>query len=462
MLLKKLIQKVNLVRNKKLKTSVISNGVNKIKTWEYYSQVFVALVILGFSLGVIYPVGVNATKIDELKSKISEKSLEMKDLEEDIEKWEKEINIVSQEKQSLNRDIRQLNTTQKKLSSSIYLTGQQISTTGLKIEKLGIEISERETEIQLNSAALVEAIRVINEKESYSFLESILTSGTLSELWNDLEGLQKVQTEIKNKTNALKNLKVELITNKIESEQEKKYLSSYKIKLADQKIIVEDNQVTKNKLLTMTKNKESNYQTILDEKKALRDQFETELMAFEDQLRLAIDPNSIPKAGQVLSWPVDKVYITQYFGHTPFSTKNPQVYSGAGHNGVDFRASVGTNIRTVLSGTVMAFGNTDTACPGASYGKWVLVRHNNGLSSLYGHLSLIKVSVGQVLVTGDVVGYSGNTGYSTGPHLHLTIYATEGLRVQNYNFKSCKGKSTIMPLATREAYLNPMSYLPEY
>jgi len=445
MLLKKLIQ-----TNKKT-----------TPTWKLSFQVGVGVVLVLIFL-VVCPMGIGATEINELKSKISERSLEMKELEEDIEKWEKEINIVSQEKQSLDRDIKQLDTTQRKLNSSIYLTSTQITTTGLKINELGIEIDEKEIDIQLNSSALAEAIRTINEQENYTLLESILAGNTLSELWNDLEGLQRVQTEIKNKTNTLKTLKLGLVSDKKKSEGEKRDLSSYKVKLADQKIIVEDNQTTKSKLLTVTKNKESNYQVILDEKKALRDKFEAELMAFEDQLRLAIDPDSIPKAGEILSWPVDKVYITQFFGNTPFSTKNPQVYGGGGHNGVDFRASIMTNIRTVLSGTVTAFGNTDTACPGASYGKWVLVRHNNGLSSLYGHLSLIKVSVGQVLVTGDVVGYSGNTGYSTGPHLHLTVYATEGLRVQNYNFKSCAGKSTTMPLATREAYLNPMSYFPEY
>jgi len=272
-----------------------------------------------------------------------------------------------------------------------------------------------------------------------------------------------VQTEIRNKTSVLKELKEELTVDKQQSEEEKEDLSSYKIKLADQKEIVENNQEEKSKLLTETKNKESNYQTILDEKKALRDQFEAELMEYENQLRLVIDPNSIPVAGHILSWPVENVYITQFFGHTPFATANPQVYGEGGHNGVDFRASIGTNIKTVLSGTVTAVGNTDINCPGASYGKWVLVRHNNGLSSLYAHLSLIKVSVGQVLVTGDTVGYSGNTGYSTGPHLHLTIYATEGVEVKEYPFKSCKGATTIMPLVTRrDAYLNPLSYLPEY
>ncbi|MEA2112865.1 MAG: peptidoglycan DD-metalloendopeptidase family protein [Patescibacteria group bacterium] len=424
--------------------------------WFFYIQIVFGLVL-------IFPLGIKATNIDELKSEISKKSLEMKGLEEEIQTWEKEINIIGEEKQSLGRDLQRLDTTEKKLNSSIYLTSKQINATGLKIEELNIQIEEKIDDISKNSAALAEAIRIINEQESYSFLETMFIGDSLSDVWTDLDSLQKVQIEIKDKTNSLKSLRAGLVLNKENSEEEKQDLSNYKVELADQKEIVEDNQSAKNKLLTETKNKESNYQTILNEKKALRDKFEAELIEYEEALRLAVDPNSIPQGGRsILAWPVDNVYITQYFGNTPFATKNPQVYGGGGHNGVDFRASVGTKLKTVLSGVVTAIGNTDAACPGASYGKWVLIKHNNGLSSLYGHMSLIKVSEGQIVVTGDVIGYSGNTGYSTGPHLHLTIYATQGMRVETYNFRSCKGKSTIMPLATREAYLNPMSYLPDY
>jgi len=436
-----------------------------IKIWTSDVQVGLGVFVLVFgTVGLVYPFGtIKADQVNELRSKISEKSLEMKKLEDEITTWEKELDVVGAEKQSLDQVVKELDITQRKLNSSISLTAKQIDTAVLQIKSLEIEIGEREEEIKLNSSALSEAIRLINEQESYSFLESLLSGETLSEVWNDMEGLQKVQTEINIKTNALKNLKVALITNKKQSEEEKEDLSSYKVKLADQKEIVVSNKIVKGQLLEETKNKESNYQVILDEKKALRDQFEAELIAFEDELRLAVDPNSIPEAGRaVLSWPVDKVYITQFFGKTPFATKNPQVYGSGGHNGVDFRASVGTPLKTALSGIVIGVGNTDIACPGASYGKWVMIEHNNGLSTLYAHLSLIKVVEGQVLITGDVLGYSGNTGYSTGPHLHFGVYATQGTRIQNYNFKSCTGASTIMPLATKEAYLNPLSYLPDY
>ncbi|MFH1402139.1 MAG: peptidoglycan DD-metalloendopeptidase family protein [Patescibacteria group bacterium] len=441
-------------------------GIAFPSTWECYSQVAIFLILISVivTAGLICPVGLNASQIDELKSKISEKSSEMQKLEEEINVWEKELTAVGEEKQSLNKEINYLNLTGKKLNSDISLTTNQINATGLEIQKLGIEIDTQEIEIQKNSGALSEAMRVINEQEEYSFLESILAQETLAEFWNDLENLQKVQIGIKEKTAALKELKEELISSKTQLEQKTQDLSVYQSELSDQKEIVESNQSAKNNLLAATKSKESNYQKILDEKLALKERFEAELRAYEDQLRLAVDPGSIPKAGfSVLAWPVDNVYITQFFGQTPFATANPQVYGSGGHNGVDFRASVGTKIKTALSGTVVAVGNTDDSCPSASYGKWVFVRHNNGLSTLYAHLSLIKVSGGQILTTGDVVGYSGNTGYSTGPHLHFGVYATEGVEVKEYSFKSCAGKSTVMPLVTRrDAYLNPLSYLPEY
>lgn len=432
----------------------------KNSVWKQSFQSLCVVILIGliipFSFG-------DAADVDELKSKIVEKSNEMQELEKEIEKWEGELESVGKEKKSLNNEIYTLKVTENKLKSNINLTTNQITSTSLKIEKLAIEIDDRINEIEKNSNALEEAIRSIHEQESYTMLETFLKNDTMSDFWNDLEGFQKIQSEIQIKTNNLKKLKNNLEVDKSSSEIEKQFLANYKTELADQKKIVENTKEAKDNLLKDTKNKESNYQKILEEKLALKKAFEDELKAYEEELRIAIDPNSIPKARSgILSWPLDSVYITQYFGNTPFATANPQVYSGGGHNGVDFGVSTGSKLKTVLSGTVTATGDTDAACPGASYGKWVLIKHNNGLSTLYGHMSLVKVSEGQTVVTGDIIGYTGNTGYSTGPHLHFTVYATEGVRVQNYNFRSCKGKSTIMPLASKGAYLNPMSYLPEY
>ncbi len=429
-------------------------------TWGCYPQVVCVMLFVGLILPFNFG---DASKVDELKSKIAEKSGEMQKLEKEIQKWEGELEVVGKEKKSLNNEINYLNTTERKLNSNINLTNNKIYSTSLKIEKLAIDITDKKNDIEKNSLALAESIRSIHEQESYSILEIVLKNKSLSDFWNDLEGLQKIQSEIQLKTNKLKELKNGLETDKKSSETQKTNLANYKIELSDKVEIVENTKDVKNELLATTKNKESNYQAILAEKLALKKAFETELAEFEEALRIAIDPNSIPKANNtILAWPLDKVYITQYFGSTPFATKNPQVYGTGGHNGVDFRASVGTKMKASLDGEVWATGNTDIACPGASYGKWVMIKHSNGLSTLYAHLSMIKVNEGQIVSKGDIIGYSGNTGYSTGPHLHFGVYATQGVRVQNYNFRSCQGKSTVMPLAPREAYLNPLSYLPEY
>lgn len=83
------------------------------------------------------------------------------------------------------------------------------------------------------------------------------------------------------------------------------------------------------------------------------------------------------------------------------------------HGGVDFAISIGEPIYAVFDGVVRV------AQVNGGYGNMILVRHYNNLETLYGHLSKIKVKVGQVVKAGDIIGYSGNTGFSTGPHLHF-------------------------------------------
>ena len=106
-------------------------------------------------------------------------------------------------------------------------------------------------------------------------------------------------------------------------------------------------------------------------------------------------------------------------------------------------------------------GDTDPICPGASYGKWVFIRYDNGLASAYGHLSLITSKAGQRVKAGDVVAYSGATGYSIGAHLHMSVFAGQGVKITTLKSAVCHGTYTI-PLADPKAYLDPTIYLPTY
>ena len=97
------------------------------------------------------------------------------------------------------------------------------------------------------------------------------------------------------------------------------------------------------------------------------------------------------------------------------------------HNGVDFAAGANTAILATKSGTVT------TAAYSGAWGYYVVINHGDGYSSLYAHQPSLSVSVGDYVTQGQTIGYVGSTGYSTGPHLHFTIYYN-GADVNPFNY----------------------------
>ena len=397
----------------------------------------------------------------ELQQGIAERTTAIQELEKEIAKYQAELKTLDGAKKTLQNEIKSIDITRAKLAADLSVTENKIGKTNLELESLAIDIRDKEGRIDTSRAAIALGLKIINEYDEHSFLENLLSGKDLTEAWETVETIQTVQDGIKGRIETLSTAKTDLEDRQTESTRIKNDLTKLRTQLANQKSIIDYNKKQKNDLLAATKNNEANYQKILNEKTALRDAFEQELLDFESELRLLKDPSSIPDARHsILAWPLESILVTQYFGNTKFARDNPQVYNGNGHNGVDFRASVGTPVKAVREGEVMGTGNTDTACPNASYGKWVLIEHDNGLSTLYAHLSVISVAKGDAVSEGTVIGYSGNTGYSTGPHLHFTVYATQGVIVAERKSKVCKGTYT-MPIADLRAYLNPISYLPE-
>ncbi len=93
------------------------------------------------------------------------------------------------------------------------------------------------------------------------------------------------------------------------------------------------------------------------------------------------------------------------------------------HSGQDFAVPVGTPVKAAGSGTVVKAGPNGGG-DGPAYGNAIVVRHANGTYSQYAHLSKIKVHLGQKVVAGQRIALSGNTGNSSGPHLHFEIRTT--------------------------------------
>ena len=425
-----------------------------------FLKTFVLFVSLSvFLMPVFYA---QAALVDDLKNKILNKNSEVKNLEAEIESYKQKIKGTQGEKDTLKKALSNLELNKKLVLKDIDLTKSKIQIANNTILELDNNIDDLNKKVGGSKEVISSSLRKISfedERTGGTLVSLMLASETLSDFLDNNEQISQFQKSLISYLDEVKSSKKDLEEIQSEKVNQKNDLLALNMELSGKKEIIEENAKQKSTLLKQTSNKESAYQTQLKERLAKKKALEAEINSYEDSLRAEIDPNSLPKTGRgVLSYPVSKVVLTQYFGKTSFATANSQVYSGMGHNGIDLAASVGTPIKASLSGTVQGTGNTDAACPGASYGKWILLRHANGLSTLYAHLSSIQVSSGQSVSTGDLIGLSGNTGYSTGPHLHFAVYASNAVSIVSRQSKAC-GTTMTLPVSPQNGYLNPLSFL---
>jgi len=422
--------------------------------------------ILGLLVVPLIGIGSNfalaQSEVERLQNEISAKNTRLSDIEKEIAQFEIALKQVGAEKGTLQKAINQLELERKKVQADIRYTENKISSTDLEINKLTLEIGGAENDILQNEEAIREILRSMNISDNESMIEVLLRHKNISEFWNAFEELESVRSSMANKVHLLSSLKGELEDKRVANTERRDELVDLKSQYSDQNSILTNNTATKAELLSATKNEEAEYQAMLKAKKDAREQLMAEVRDIESQLQFILDPTTIPSAGSaVFRWPVDSPYITQYFGYTKFALQSG-AYKNNMHNGMDMGASVGTKIYAPLTGTVRMTGNTDLVPGCYSWGKWALIDHANGLSTMFAHMSQIAVTPGQSVQTGDVIGYVGNTGYSTGPHLHFTLYVKDAVEVKQFNqFKAVTGcGAALSPFAAVEGYLDPLDYLP--
>jgi murein DD-endopeptidase MepM/ murein hydrolase activator NlpD len=432
-----------------------------MRTRRYLLAFFVGLFIFPLLVGGSH-FAFAQSEVERLQSQIAERNNRLSEIEKEIAQYEAALKEVGAEKTTLQKAINQLELERKKVQADIRFTENKISSTDLEINKLTLEINDTEEDIAQNEEAIRAILRSMNIADNESMIEILLRHENISEFWNAFEELETVKSSMSDKIKSLSVLKDDLEGKKIANTERREELVDLRSQYSDQHSILTSNSATKAELLSATKNEEAEYQQMLKDKQEAREKLMAEVRDIESQLQFILDPTTIPSAGTaVFRWPLENPYITQYFGYTKFALQSG-AYKNNMHNGVDLGASVGTKIYAPLSGTVRATGNTDLVPGCYSWGKWALIDHPNGLSSLFAHMSQVSVTTGQKLNTSDIVGYVGNTGYSTGPHLHFTVYVSDGVEVKQFNqFKAVTScGAALSPFAAVEAYLDPLDYLP--
>lgn len=444
-----------------------------------------SLLVLASVGNALVPEAVRAQSEAQIRSQIDEHADKIRALEEEEKKIQQQLNQVAGQRQTLQGAVRQLDLSRQQTTTQINLTENRISSTNLKLNELSRTISDTESRIALDQDTIAKSLRTMAEVGDVSIVEQIFGSGDLTELWVTLDDAVSLANALRGNISKLNQAKQQLSSQQEEEAARRQELTSFRDDLSTQRQTLDVQRTEQNRLLTQTQSQESAYQDLLTRKRAERALFEQALSSLENSLK-SVGQSEVPTVQTgVLAWPYSASFaqscagkqgalgnphcITQYFGNTAFATANAQIYNGSGHNAIDIGMPIGTPVTAALSGTVIGTGNTD-AVPGCySFGKWVLIKHPNGLATSYSHLSAINVSQGQTVSTGQTIGLSGMTGYATGPHLHFSVYAATGVQVMDLAAwrksqgqaagTGCSAGGAVMPVASPSAYLNPMSYL---
>ncbi|MEK7520402.1 MAG: peptidoglycan DD-metalloendopeptidase family protein [Patescibacteria group bacterium] len=405
---------------------------------------FLCIVVAG-AAGLWGVPATHATLIDDLKKQIEEKAAEIEMLERQSAEYQKKLEATKAQGTTLKSQISKIDAELFDLGVSIKKTQAKITEAELRIEELKEQIRVKGDEIENARNHLRHAIVLLYEADhNQTALALFLSSRSFSDVVSQRQYLANVQGGIKRSLDDLKTFKSELETFKQDQEVHKEQLDALSGELRDKEDIVGDQKAGKETLLRQTKNQEKEYQKTVQKLEDQRSAIEKEIVMLEAKLRAELDRALLPVGRGILSWPVDVIHITQGYGQPNWKA----AYDF--HNGIDFRAPTGTPVRAALGGTVIGVGDNGRY----SYGRWIAIDHGDKhLVTLYGHLSLQKVKQGQRVEAGQVIGYSGSTGYSTGPHLHFSVFAASSYTL----LQSTKVANLMIPIG---ASINPLDYLP--
>lgn len=398
---------------------------------------------------------VMANEQDELQAQIDQKTKQLEEIQARKREIEKSLEATTGSKKKLSDELAKINGTINQLNLSISENRVMIEKLNLEITSLGYDIISTEGSIQLKKVTMARLFTEIQQNDGQSLLETFLKNENLSKGVAEAQSRSSVTEELKKNLLELNALKGNLSEQLERQKNKKESRETEQENLKNRQYIVEDEKKGKQVLLTATKNQEKAYQNQLSELEKLQAEVDAEIERINAELRKRIDNSSLPGRG-VLGNPVPGSKLTQDYGNTAFASR---AYSSKRHNGVDFGAPVGTPIYAAEEGRVLAAIDQDRYCRKGAYGKYVLIKHTNGLTTLSGHLSRFVVSQGDHVSRGQIIGYVGSTGYATGPHLHFTVFASNTIPPATSGFPEGTQASRVCGPMPVGGDLNPLSYL---
>ena len=357
---------------------------------------------------------VTQADIDALKGDASDLDKKQKEIQSKLSDL-KDDKAAAVEKKSLLDD--QIANTNARISN----TESQISDYNALISQAEAELADAQQREEAQYDLFCKRVREMEERGTVSYWSVLFKATSFSNLLGRLdfinevmdydrqviEDLQTLQAEIEEKKTGLEASRTELVTAKTELESQKKQLAAQREEA--------------NKLVKEIDDNAAEYQATLDALEAEERRIEQQVKQLQKQLeeQMAAEGKNYNTNPGGYIWPVDSRYITSTVG----GRNSPGGVGSTNHKGTDIgRVGYTSPVYAAKAGTVIV------ATRSSSYGNYVVISHGTGNTTLYAHMSSIKVSVGTYVQQGQTIGITGSTGHSTGPHLHFEV-VENGVRV---------------------------------
>ena len=370
--------------------------------------------------------------IDALEEKSDQLAEDRAALEDDISANRKQTLTIVEQKAQVDQDIE--------------LTRQEMENANAQIHQYNLLIAEKQAELdELNAQQndLFERyklrIRAMQERGTVSTLAVMLQADSFADMLTYRAMIAEIAESDRRMMDEMRGLATQVLNAKSELASEKLLIESKKSELDAAQTALDEKRGESDDLLAQLVSNKEELLAEAEKYEALEAELSDQIAALEQDRTAALQaewlaahppqtegdtngdssPNNTPEeptypsTGESFLFPLPGgAVLTSPYGYRV----HPITGNYSLHNGVDLAIGAGTPIYATKSGYVT------TATYNYAYGYYVTINHMDGFSSLYGHMTSYTVSDGQYVSRGDVIGYVGTTGWSTGNHLHFTIY----------------------------------------
>ena len=373
-----------------------------------------AMVVLLVAAEASLALAATWSDVNDLKNQASSLDAKKKELQGKLDALSNDKSEAMARKQLLDQQI--ANT-----AAQIQNTEAQIAEYAALITQTEAELAQAQEEEEAQYELFCARVRDMEERGTVSYWSVLFKATSFTDLLGRLDIINEIMDADQRVIDELQALQEEIETKKADLETGKAEEEAAKADLEAKKNELNTQRSEANAVIQQLTANENETEAVLADLEAEQDALWAEAQRLSDQLiaQQAANGQSTKSNPGGYIWPVDSRYITSTVG----GRASPGGIGSTNHKGTDIgRVGYTSSVYAAKAGTVIVSQYS------SSYGNYVVISHGSGNTTLYAHMSSRKVSVGQYVNQGNVIGITGSTGNSTGPHLHFEV-TENGVRV---------------------------------